>query len=200
MYLWRKLTPEQRKEVMEFRLTQHRPLHSPPLAFKEGRFHVSAACYEHHPHIGLDLERMRDFSQRLLETLRQCQTTTFAWCVLPNHYHLLLETPDLARLKSELGRLHGRTSREWNLQESTPGRTVWYRSADRAIRSERHYWATVNYVHHNPVHHRYVSEWLEWPFSSASDFITRAGRQEAISIWREYPILDYGKGWDDTDL
>ncbi len=200
MYLWRTLTTEQQKEVLEFRSNQHRPWHSPPLLFQEGRFHLSAACYEHQAHIGVNPSRMGNFSQRLLETLDVNQTTICAWCVLPNHYHLLLETSDLKRLKQEIGKLHGRTSREWNLEEKTVGRTVWHRCADRGMRSERHYWATINYIHNNPVHHRYVSHWADWPFSSARDFLAQVGREKAVSIWSDYPVLDYGKGWDDPEL
>lgn len=34
------------------------------------------------------------------------------------------------------------------------------------------------------------------PWSSAADFIEPVGRETATKIWREYPILDYGKGCD----
>ena len=65
---------------------------------------------------------------------------------------------------------------EWNLEEGFQGRTVWHRCADRGIRSESHYWATINYIHNNPVHHGYVERWTDWPFSSAGDFIEQIGR------------------------
>jgi len=54
----------------------------------------------------------------------------------------------------------------------------------------------VNYIHHNPVHHGYVEKWQDWPWSSATDFIERVGRETALKIWREYPVFDYGKTWD----
>jgi len=72
--------------------------------------------------------------------------------------------------------------------------------ADRVMRSERHYWATLNYIHHNPVHHGYVERWPDWPWSSASGFLEQLGRDEAEQIWLEYPIEDYGKGWDDPEM
>jgi putative transposase len=200
MYIWRTLTPEQREELLQFRINHHRPWHGPPTLFQEGQFHLSAACYEHKHHVGKSLQRMADFSQRLLETLEQNKAPIFAWCVLPNHYHLLTETKALWLLKKEIGKLHGRTSHEWNQEEDTVGRTVWHRCADRKIRSEGHYWATVNYIHNNPAHHGYVSNWTDWPFSSARDFIEQVGRERAITIWRDYPVLDYGKGWDDAGL
>jgi putative transposase len=58
----------------------------------------------------------------------------------------------------------------------------------------------MNYVHHNPVHHGYVKYWEEWPFSSARPYLDEVGKAEASRIWREFPLLDYGKGWDDPSL
>ena len=68
------------------------------------------------------------------------------------------------------------------------------------MRSDRHFWATLNYVHHNPVHHGYVEHWQDWPFSSAPEYLAEMGRAEAERLWLEYPVLDYGKGWDDAEF
>jgi len=124
----------------------------------------------------------------------------YAWCVLPNHYHLLVRTKDIQRLAKYLGQLHGRASYDWNGMESARGRKVFHRASGRAIRSSAHFWATVNYIHHNPVHHGYVEKWLEWPWSSAIDYMKQVGRAEAERVWREFPVLDYGKGWDEASL
>ncbi len=200
MYKWKQLTPEQREEVLAFRIQQRRPWHCPPTLFNEGQFHLSAACYQHAPHLGREAARMADFSQRLLQTMDEKNAIVFAWCILPNHYHLLAATENLRALKKEIGRLHGRTSREWNLAEDATGRTVWHNCADRGIRSARHFWATINYIHNNPVHHGYVQRWDEWPYSSAREYLETIGREEAKAIWQEYPVLDYGQGWDDPEL
>jgi putative transposase len=117
--------------------------------------------------------------------------------VLPNHYHLLAVVTDLNRTVKCLGQLHGQTSRKWNLEDNRTGRQCWYRCADRAIRSERHMWATMNYVHHNPVKHGYVKKWKEWPFSSAASFLQSVAHERAAAIWRDHPVRDFGKGWDD---
>src|SRR5262249_21022291 len=99
---------------------------------------------------------MDNFSHDLLMTLTAHARQTFAWCVLPNHYHALVDAPDIKLLLHELGLLHGRTSYAWNGEQKTRGRKGFFRAVERAIRSERHYWATLNYVHHNPVRHGYV--------------------------------------------
>jgi putative transposase len=64
------------------------------------------------------------------------------------------------------------------------------------MRSERHYFATLNYIHNNPVKHGYVQKWQDWPFSSAREYLEKVGFEMASTIWKEYPVLDFGKGWD----
>ena len=76
----------------------------------------------------------------------------------------------------------------------------FHRAADRRIRSDEHFWATLNYVHHNPVRHGYVARWTDWPWSSAGEYLQATGRHEAARVWRAYSLLDYGAGWDDPEL
>ena len=47
---------------------------------------------------------------------------TFAWCLLPNHYHALVEAPDIKALPRELGLLNGRTAHAWNGEEHVRGK------------------------------------------------------------------------------
>jgi putative transposase len=105
-------------------------------------------------------------------------------------------TEAIKDLRVALGRFHGRSSFEWNGVDGTRGRQCWYNCFERPMKSERHFWATLNYIHHNPVHRGYVERWQDWPWSSAREFLERMGHQRALDLWREYPILDYGKKWD----
>jgi putative transposase len=198
MYDYRKMTPAQRREAVEYRRLRQRPWHSPPHWDFQGplQFMISAAIYEHRRIIGISLHRMTDFEGALLDTCYAFALSVYAWCLLPNHYHLLLRTDRLKELRREIGKLHGRTSFKWNGEDNCRGRQVWHNCLDRGIKTHRHFWASVNYIHHNPVHHGYVKHWQDWPWSSAADFIERVGRERASKIWREFPILDYGKTWD----
>ena len=199
-YLWRQLTPKQREELMAWRKRQGLPWHRPPhRASEKTRYHITAACFEHRHYIGHSPERMQSFSESLIGLFEAQGARTHAWCVLPNHYHALIETPDILKVLAELGRMHGRLSFHWNSEEHTRGRQVWCGAAERYMRNDGHFWATMNYVHHNPVHHGYVQHWQDWPFSSAQEYLAQMGKEVAARIWREYPVLDYGKGWDDPD-
>jgi putative transposase len=96
--------------------------------------------------------------------------------------------------------MHGTLSFQWNGEEQTRGRQVWCGAVERFMRNERHFWATMNYVHNNPVHHGYVDRWQDWPYSSAREYLEQVGQDEAARIWKRFPILGYGKNWDDQHL
>jgi putative transposase len=99
--------------------------------------------------------------------------------------------PDLFR------RVHGATAYKWNQDDECRGRKIWYRYSDRVIRSERHYYATLNYIHYNPVKDRLVDSPYEWVWSSAGWYLEEYGREWMRDTWRRYPVGDYGQSWDD---
>lgn len=140
---------------------------------------------------------MVECEAKILQICEERNCSIFAWCVLPNHYHLLIRTDKIDELRSRLGKFHGSSSFHWNGEDNLRGRRVWFRCVERPMRSERHFWATLNYIHNNSVKHGYVKRWQDWPFSSAKQFIEKYGRERTLEIWKEYPVLEYGVGWDD---
>lgn len=199
MYEWRKLTTEQCEKLLTSRQKNHRPWHSPPHFEPDTPqcFHLSAACYEHASIIGSTPSRMEMFETELIKLFWEGGRTLHAWCVLPNHWHALVRTDTLKEPVHEIGEMHGRASFQWNDEDGTRGRKCWHRCADRRIRSDRHFYVAMNYIHHNPVKHGYVATWEEWPFSSAADYLAQVGRDKVLELWKKYPVLDMGKGWDD---
>jgi putative transposase len=146
MYKYRELTPEQQAEVVEERLARGYPAHSPPHPINDQPFYLlTAACYEHKHHVRSQ-ERRRQILSKLSELFTENGVEMLAWVVLPNHYHLLVHVTKFRTLGRIFRLVHGAASRQWNLEDETPGRKVWYRYADRAIRSERHYYTTLNYI------------------------------------------------------
>jgi putative transposase len=201
MYFWRQMTPEQRESTLEERKRHTRPWHGPPhYASESSLYLLSAACYEHQPIIGVSGQRMAEFESELLKTTTERARTVFAWIVLPNHYHLLVDSLDILALLEMHGHLHGRTSFRWNGEDARRGRQVWHRTAETAMKSERHFWASLNYVLHNAVRHGYVERWKDWPYGNAAEYLEDVGRDPAERRWREYPIQEYGDPWDPPEL
>jgi putative transposase len=197
-YVWRKLTQAERDGLLAWRKQHAFPWHTPPHPVGgQGTFHLTAACLAHAPHLGQSPERLAGFCAALIEAVAPVARGIHAWCVLPNHYHLLVSATNLRNVTWALGKLHGRTSFCWNREDWARGRQVWHAAADRFMRGDRHFWATVNYIHHNPVRHGYVLRWQDWPYSSAHEFLSLLSREEAARIWREHPLGNYGQGWDE---
>lgn len=198
MYEWRQLTTEQREEALRERKGRKLPWHSPPHIDFEGpvSFIITAACYEHAALVGKSPERLAEFEKEILDACSLANAKVHAWCILPNHYNLVARTEVIEALRNEIGKVHGRTAFRWNGEDQQRGRKVWFNFFDRNMRSSRHLWASMNYVHNNAVHHGYVERWQDWPYSSASSFLEQVGVERAKEIWREYPVLDYGKDWD----
>lgn len=198
MYNWRTLTTEEKNKTLAERRGRKLPWHSPSHLEFEGfvTFIITAACYEHAHIIGENPNRMAECESGILEICENLEAKIYAWCILPNHYHILVRTDNIKQLRSELGKFHGRNSRKWNQEDNQQGRKIWFNFFDREMKSARHFWASLNYIHHNPIKHGYSEKWQDWIYSSANNYLDNFGKEKASFIWNEYPILDYGKDWD----
>jgi putative transposase len=196
-YEYRQLTREKRAELLKQRLAAGHPPHSPPHPDSDQALYLlTAACYHHQNHMTKP-ERRSALLEARLELHSTANSELVAWVILPNHYHLLARVADPASLGHMFQTVHGRLSRQWNLEDDTPRRKVWYCYSDRAIRSERHYYTTLNYIHYNPVKHGWCESPYDWTHSSVMLFLERYGREWLQDLWVRYPVRQYGRGWDD---
>ncbi len=198
MYEYRQMMPAERTRVLAERRSRGRPWHAPPhFGQTDNVYLISAACYEHRPILATDARRGEWEAAIIAGLVLECpeDIDLRAWVVLPNHYHLLIEG-DLGVFARRVGRLHNGAATRWNREDRTPGRKVWHRFSDRLIRSERHYYASLNYLHVNPVKHGYVARADAWPQSSLLLYLELLGRERLAQWWTQCPIRDYGKDWD----
>lgn len=196
MYDYHKTTPEERQYILQQCRERGFPLHAPPhFQGVSGTYLITSACYEHCSIFEApdDLSWLTD---QALDAFVAADLPHPAWVFLPNHYHILVETKDLSIVSEVLRLLHSRTATTINGRWRKRGRRVWYRFSDRLIRSERHYFATVNYTHCNPIKHGYADRMSSWPWSSVHECVEAQGKEWLVQTWRTYPVEDYGKGWD----
>jgi putative transposase len=197
-YESRQMTEDERLAVVESRRKRGYSIHAPPHPYREaGWYFLTATNFEHRPVMHAP-ERRDLFETRLLDAFTSIKADVGGWVVLPNHYHILAGVDSLDLVSALLKQLHGTTSREWNLAEGMTGqRRVWYKFADRRIRDEQHYFRALNYLHYNPVKHGYVSEPYGWAWSSVHSYFETKGRDWLRARWKEFPIGNWGIGWDD---
>ena len=196
-YAYRRLSPEEKREVLEERKRRALPWHAPPhVSVGERWYMITAANFEHRRIMHTE-ERRADYQRRLLEGVEEINGEATAWVILPNHYHLLAKVPEIKVYRRMDGDLHRGTATEWNREDRTPGRQVWYRFSDREVRSESAYYAYFNYIHGNPVKHGYVQQADEWGCTSLHIHLEELGRRYLRQLWALYPPRDIGEGWDD---
>jgi len=198
MYEYRKLSKSEREELVQQRLAQGYPPHSPPHPIRDQEFYLlTTTCYEHKKHLHTSKRRQEILYLHFEQFIGRGMELR-AWVVLPNHYHFLARVTQFSEIGPIFRKVHGSTARGWNLEDDSLGRQVWYRYTDRAIRSERHYYTTINYIHYNPVKHGYVNSPYEWVESSVHWYREHQGVEWFRDLWVEYPLKNYGKGWDDN--
>jgi putative transposase len=90
-----------------------------------------------------------------------------AWCVMPNHAHVVVEIVDENSLTNIVGSWKSFTAKRANVLLGRSG-SFWHADYfDRYMRDDRHLARTTEYVENNPVKAKLVSDVTEWPWSSA---------------------------------
>ena len=90
-----------------------------------------------------------------------------AWCVMPNHVHVIIEPLPGHGLAKILQSWKRHTAQQINRRLGLSG-PLWRREYwDRFIRDERHFAAAVAYIDANPVKAGLVAQAGEWAWSSA---------------------------------
>jgi len=196
MYASHHMTAKQRSEAVAERILRKWPWHAPP-HFENGAnlYLLTAACWQHRPL--LTAPYRRDEWQTIIFAMERALSAELrAWVIMPTHYHVLARV-DLESFRTWIGRQHNGAATRWNREDSTPGRKVWYRFADRRIRSERHFRTALNYIHANPVKHGFAVKAQEWEWSSVHAYARDVGLSQLRDWWKTYPVLDFGKDWDE---
>ncbi len=100
------------------------------------------------------------------EHCRGAGVAVWAYCLMPNHVHLILVPSDEDGLRAALGEAHRRYTRRVNVREGWRG-YLWQGRFASFVMDERHLLAAARYVELNPVRARLVKTARQWRWSSA---------------------------------
>lgn len=87
MYDYRCMSVDERQEALRYRKDRGFPLHAPPhdTSF-EGRYLITAACFQHAPNF--DSPSLLSYlNNQILDALEESGLAGEAWVFQPNHYH-----------------------------------------------------------------------------------------------------------------
>ena len=130
----------------------------------------------------------------------------YAYCLIPNHFHLLLmiKEPDqivgLAKLDEEdyskylssiFGNFFNSYSKSYNKIYNRQGRLFIQPFKRKSVEEEDYFVILVNYIHRNPLHHGLVQHYEHWKYSSYSSYISNGP-----SKLDRKEVLDYFESLD----
>ncbi|MFA6898979.1 MAG: transposase [Desulfurivibrionaceae bacterium] len=149
------------------------------LEFPEAVYHVTSRGNARQDIFIDDSDRER-FLAILSNTVHRYNWVCHAYCLMDNHYHLLLETLD-PNLSSGMRQLNGMYTQAFNRQHDRVGHVFQGRYKAILIEKDAHLLELCRYIVLNPVAAGIVAQPEAWPWSScrgtldadgAADFLT----------------------------
>lgn len=132
---------------------------------------------------------------------------TYAYCLMPNHIHFLIRTrsedelvnltglEDLSGFVSQqFSNLFNSYAKAFNKMYERRGSLFNRPFKAKEITSDAYLTNVIFYIHHNPVHHGFVTDVSEWPHTSyhamVSDRLTRLKRTEVLEWFGSKKAFD----------
>ena len=151
----------------------HAPVHK---LNQHGAYMLTSGTYNKE-HFLISNDRKSRFMNLLFELSGKYRWKLQAWAIMSNHYHFIAlspENPDT--MKKFIQELHSLSATEFNREENSPERKVWYQFWDKLISFEKSYFARLHYVNYNPVHHKIIENAEDYFWCSAAWFRSNADR------------------------
>lgn len=137
----------------------------------------------------------------MAEHCRMCDVEIWAYCLMPNHIHLIAVpgTPD--GLRSAIAEVHRRYTRRINIRERWRGH-LWQERFASFPMDESHCLAAARYIELNPVRARFVERPEDWPWCSAAAHLASADDSlvcvgpllEKVDDWPTFLTIDSSEG------
>ena len=121
----------------------------------------------------------------LADACRRARTEVWAYCLMPNHVHIVLVPPDEDGLWRTFDELHRRYTGVINARRRVT-RHLWQGRYGSVAMDEAHLYAALRYVALNPVRAGLVAKAQDWPWSSVRAHL--AGDSDGIIVVA--PALD----------
>ena len=126
------------------------------------------------------------------QSLQKVPVRLLAYCIMPNHFHLVVQPMGDGQLSNFMRLLLGTHSKRWHAYRKTTGIGAVYQGRFKAfpIQSEPHFYAVCRYVERNALRAGFVDRAEDWPWGSLCQ---RAGRLGVVplSAWPIAEPLDW---------
>ena len=129
--------------------------------------------------IFLDVEDYVNFQELLIELTTVYGIRIIAYCLMPNHYHLFLQTPK-ANLSESFRHLNGVYTQKFNRKHQVDGALFRGRFKSILVDKETYYLELIRYIHRNPLRAGIEKKLGDYPWSSHSAYLSEAKQWQWI--------------------
>jgi REP element-mobilizing transposase RayT len=97
--------------------------------------------------------------------------TIIAYCLLPNHYHILARQDNRVEARVLIQRLFNRYGKTYREKYTHSGTIFEGPYRVKVVTEQRYLLHLCRYIHANPVKHGIVTDILDWPYSNYPEWI-----------------------------
>jgi putative transposase len=171
---------------MGYNLNMARPIR---IEFAGALYHVTARG-DRQEDIFLNDQDRTAFLEILEKVVIRFNWLVHAYCLMDNHYHLLIETPD-SNLSKGMRQLNGVYTQTSNRNNQKVGHVFQGRFKAILVQKETYLLELARYIVLNPVRARMVKQAKNWPWSS---YLDTAGYREAPNwLTTQWLLAGFGK-------
>ena len=108
------------------------------------------------------------FLNLLNKTLHENSVVVLAWCLMDNHYHLLLQAP-LSSISASLRSINAGYATRFNQRHGRTGHLFQGRFKSEPVNDDAYLMTVVRYIHRNPEGAGYA-QWTSYRWSSYGEY------------------------------
>ncbi|GJL78321.1 MAG: hypothetical protein NPINA01_13100 [Nitrospinaceae bacterium] len=123
-----------------------------------------------------DKKDYETFLSTLEEGCRLFNVNLYAYCLMPNHYHLLIRTPS-GNLSRFMRHLNGVYTQRYNREHRRDGPLYRGRFKSILVQDDAYFIEVVRYIHKNPVKAKMVDRLSGFNWSSHKSYM---GKKDSI--------------------
>ncbi|MBA4275908.1 transposase [Flavobacterium sp.] len=138
---------------------------------------------------------------------------TFAWCLMKNHFHILVyikepeeiditkpeysstDKPKTINSSKQFSNLFNAYTQAMNKRYNRTGSLFEKNFKRKVVASENYFQKLIFYIHNNPVHHRFTENIVEYPWTSYGTIIstkqTKLQRNRVLESFNDLENFKY---------
>lgn len=159
-----------------------------------------------------EIENYKHFL-RLYERYIDPVAETYAWCLMKNHFHILVyiketeeidstkleysstDKPKIVSASKQFSNLFNAYTLAMNKRYNRTGSLFEKNFRRKVVNSETYFQKLVFYIHNNPVHHKFAEHIIEYPWTSYGTVIsnkkTKLQREKVIEYFHDLENFNY---------